>query len=60
MWVDIKTPEGKLLFRINYELRLVESAKGGWIVTVNMDTQEVVKTRRVQQSKLTKNRRVPR
>ena len=46
MWVDIKTPEGKLLFRINYELRLVESAKGGLIVTVNMDTQEVVKTRR--------------
>lgn len=46
MWVDIKTPEGKLLFRINYDLRLVESAKGGWIVTVNMDTQEVVKTRR--------------
>lgn len=46
MWFDIKTPDGKLLFRINYEKRLIESAKGSWVITVNMDTREIVKTRR--------------
>lgn len=47
MWYDIKTPDGKLLFRINYVERLIESAKGAWIVTVNMDTKEVARKRRV-------------
>ena len=46
MWSDIKTPEGKLLCRVNYQERLVECAKGIWIVTVNMDTKQVLKQRR--------------
>lgn len=46
MWTDIKTPEGKLLCRINFQERLVECAKGIWIVTVNMDTKQVLKQRR--------------
>lgn len=46
MWKEYRTPEGKLLFRINWVDRLIESAKGDWIVTVNMDTQKVFKVRK--------------
>lgn len=29
MWEEIRTPEGKLLFRINRKEKLVEGKKGG-------------------------------
>lgn len=48
MWEEIKTPDGKLLYRINYIDCLIESAKGIWIVTLNYMTREEVARRRAQ------------
>ncbi len=46
MWQEIRTPDGKLLFRINYDEKLVESAKSSWITTVNLETKEVTNQKR--------------
>lgn len=46
MWQEIRTPDGKLLFKINYEMKLVESAKNNWITTVNLETKEVTNQKR--------------
>lgn len=52
MWEEIRTPEGKLLFRINRKERLVEGKKGGWIVTASLIGEEV-KTERKRPKKKT-------
>ena len=52
MWEEIRTPEGKLLFRINRKERLVEGNKGGWIVTARLNGEEV-KTERKRPKKKT-------
>lgn len=52
MWEEIRTPEGKLLFRINRKERLVEGKKGSWIVTASLIGEEV-KTERKRAKKKT-------
>lgn len=52
MWEEIRTPEWKLLFRINRKERLVEGKKGGWIVTASLIGEEV-KTERKRPKKKT-------
>lgn len=51
MWDEIRTPEGKLLFRINRKERLVEGKKGDWIVTASLIGEEVKTERKVPQKK---------
>ena len=46
MWTEYRTPEGKLVFRVNWIEGLIESVKNGWIVTVNMNTKQVLRQRR--------------
>lgn len=52
MWEEIRTPDGKLLFRINRKERLVEGKKGGWVVTASL-IGEKVKTERKRPKKKT-------
>lgn len=51
MWEEIRTPEGKLLFRINRKEKLVEGKKGGWIVTASLIGKEVKTERKGDQKK---------
>lgn len=51
MWEEIRTPEGKLLFRINRKEKLVEGKKGGWIVTASLIGKEVKAERKGPQKK---------
>lgn len=51
MWEEIRTPEGKLLFRINRKEKLVEGKKGGWIVTASLIGKEVKAERKGGQKK---------
>jgi hypothetical protein len=46
MWTEVRTPNGKLLFRVNVIESLVESVKDGWIVLFNLKTQEVISKRK--------------
>ena len=52
MWEEIRTPEGKLLFRINRKEQLVEGKKGEWVVTASLIGEEV-KTERKRPKKKT-------
>lgn len=52
MWEEIRTPEGKLLFRINRDEKLVEGKKGEWVVTASL-TEKEVKTERKRPKKKT-------
>ena len=52
MWEEIRTPEGKLLFRINRDEKLVEGKKGEWVVTASLIREEV-KTERKRPKKKT-------
>lgn len=47
MWEEIRTPEGKLLFRINRDEKLVEGKKGEWVVTASLKGKEVKVERKV-------------
>ena len=51
MWEEIRTPEGKLLFRINRDEKLVEGKKGEWVVTASLKGKEVKVERKVPQKK---------
>ncbi len=51
MWEEIRTPEGKLLFRINRKEKLVEGKKGDWIVTASLIGKEVKVERKGGQKK---------
>lgn len=51
MWEEIRTPEGKLLFRINRDEKLVEGKKGEWVVTASLKGKEVKTERKVPQKK---------
>lgn len=51
MWEEIRTPEGKLLFRINRDEKLVEGKKGEWVVTASLNGKEVKAERKVPQKK---------
>lgn len=52
MWEEIRTPEGKLLFRINRKEKLVEGKKGEWTLVVSLENKEV-KTERKRPKKKT-------
>lgn len=52
MWEEIRTPEGKLLFRINRNKKLVEGRKGEWVVTASLVGEEM-KTERKRPKKKT-------
>mgnify|MGYP001039163344 FL=1 len=52
MWEEIRTPEGKLLFRINRDEKLVEGKKGEWVVvTASLKGKKVKAERKAPKRK---------
>lgn len=51
MWEEIRTPEGRLLFRINRKEKLVEGKKGEWTLVVSLENKEVRAERKGPQKK---------
>lgn len=51
MWEEIRTPEGKLLFRIDWKEKLVEGKKGEWTLLVSLESKEVRAERKGPQKK---------